>query len=62
MRIATKKVIFVDICPTYPANRAMLSGEPYFLEYQQNIDSDLAHCDKRTELVKGKCVMWEFNL
>ena len=51
MRIATKKVIFVDICPTYNAPKQMLSGEPYMLEYQKNIDSDFAHCDARTELV-----------
>lgn len=40
----------------------MLSGEPYMLEYQKNIDEDFAHCDRRTEVIKDKVVMWEFDV
>jgi len=40
LRIARKKVIFVDIDPKYEPSEAMLSGEPYVLEYQKNIDTD----------------------
>jgi ubiquinone/menaquinone biosynthesis C-methylase UbiE len=33
IRIATKKVIFVDIHPNYKPSRTMLSGEPYMLDF-----------------------------
>ena len=39
-RIARKRVIFVDIDPNYTPSEAMLSGEPYVLEYQKNVDAD----------------------
>ena len=32
----------LDICPTYLPSEHMLAGEPFVLEYQQNIDSQLA--------------------
>jgi ubiquinone/menaquinone biosynthesis C-methylase UbiE len=33
LRIATKKVIFVDIHPNFQAPRQMLSGEPYLMDF-----------------------------
>ena len=39
-RIARKRVVFVDIDTDYVPSEAMLSGEPYVLEYQRNVDKD----------------------
>jgi ubiquinone/menaquinone biosynthesis C-methylase UbiE len=46
LRIARKKVIFVDIDPTYEPSEAMLAGEPYILEYLKNIDYDFRRATK----------------
>ena len=59
-RIAKKKVIFVDIDPSYTPSEAMLEGEPYVKEYQRNIDIDFLLASKRTVLVKDHAVKWEF--
>lgn len=41
LRIARRRVIVVDICPTYVPSRAMLTGEPYMLDYLRHVDRDL---------------------
>ena len=46
-RIAKKKVIFVDIDPNYTPSETMLSGEPYVLEYQRNINNDFSSAYSR---------------
>ena len=61
LRIATKKVIFVDIHPAYEPSRQMLSGEPYFMDYKKYVDVDFKDASKRVELVENKVVMWEFD-
>lgn len=53
----------VDICPTYKPAAAMLAGEPFVLEYQQNIDSQLANLSKfrfakRKSVVPGHVNLW----
>ncbi len=53
----------VDICPTYKPAEAMLAGEPFVLEYQQNIDSQLASLNKfrftkRKSIVPGHVNLW----
>ena len=48
MRIARKKVIVCDISPQKQASHAMLSGEPYLLEYQKHLIEDLKSCDDST--------------
>lgn len=53
----------VDICPTYKPAEAMLAGEPFVLEYQQNIDSQLASLNKfrftkRKSVVPGHVNLW----
>jgi hypothetical protein len=55
-------VIFVDIHPKYKPSRQMLQGEPYLADFQTNIDIDFKGATTRTELVKDKVVMWEFEL
>ena len=46
----------VDICPSYKPADAMLVGKPFVLEYQQNIESQLANL-KRFRLSKFKLVV-----
>ena len=60
-RIARKKVIFVDIDPNYEPSEAMLSGEPYVLEYRKHIDADFRNATK-TIMVKNHVAKWEFNV
>ena len=62
MRIAKKKVIFVDIDPNYTPSEAMLEGEPYVLEYRRNIYNDFKGANKKEILVEDHVVKWEFDL
>ena len=53
----------VDICPSYTPVEAMLAGEPFVLEYQQNIESQLANLkgfrlSKRKSVVPGHVNLW----
>jgi SAM-dependent methyltransferase len=53
----------VDICPTYTPAPSMLAGEPFVLEYQQNIESQLAslkgfRLSKRKSIVPGHVNLW----
>ena len=60
-RIARKRVIFVDIDPSYEPSPAMLSGEPYVQEYRRNIDFDLRFARKEI-LVENQVAKWEFRV
>jgi ubiquinone/menaquinone biosynthesis C-methylase UbiE len=53
----------VDICPTYTPAPSMLAGEPFVIEYQQNIDAQLANFPgftftKRKVVVPGHVNLW----
>ena len=53
----------VDISPKYTPSKYMLAGEPFVIEYQQNIDKQLASVEgfkfsKRKEIVPGHVNMW----
>lgn len=53
----------LDICPTYEPSSHMLAGEPFVLEYQQNIDRQLAtfpgfSTSKRDVIVPGHVNLW----
>mmetsp|Transcript_18159 Transcript_18159/g.32834 ORF Transcript_18159/g.32834 Transcript_18159/m.32834 type:complete len:192 (+) Transcript_18159:145-720(+) len=56
-------LVIVDICPTYDPSPHMLAGEPFVLEFQQNIDSQLASfpgftLSKRKVVVPGHVNLW----
>ena len=40
----------------------MLSGEPYMMDFVQNIEEDFKDATTRIELIKDKVVMWEFDI
>lgn len=53
----------LDICPTYEPSPHMLAGEPFVVEYQKNIDSQLANFPgfkfaKRRVIVPGHVNLW----
>jgi len=53
----------VDISPTYTPSKYMLAGEPFVIEYQQNIDEQLASVEgfkfsKRKEIVPDHVNLW----
>lgn len=57
----------IDICPTYEPSPHMLAGEPFVVEYQQNIDEQLAslpgfNFKKRKVVVPGHVNMWLLEL
>jgi SAM-dependent methyltransferase len=72
MRISKSQVIIVDISTEKVPNNIMLSGEPYMLEYQQNICWDIAKVVWETDsvvsyylndqFVKGHVLLAEINL
>ena len=40
----------------------MLSGEPYMLDFVNNVEQDFIDATNRIELIKDKVVMWEFDV
>ena len=41
IRISTKRIIIIDIDPSYVPNKRMISEKPYLLEYIQHIDEQM---------------------
>ena len=68
LRLARKKVLLVDIIPTFEPNEMMLSGEPFVLDYLANIESDVDSsidpCQwevRRIDVVGSHVRMWKFE-
>lgn len=56
-----KKVIIVDIASNYKPKKIMLSGEPYLLDYLNNIDYVLKDF-KKNIIFPNHLSIWELNL
>jgi len=56
-----KEIIIVDISPEYKPSKSMLYGEPYLLEYKENIDYDLKKFNKEI-LISGHVNLWSLKL
>jgi SAM-dependent methyltransferase len=56
-----KELVFVDISTDYIPSPHMLLGEPYILEYLENINEDLREFEK-ISLIDGHVSMWLLNL
>jgi len=56
-----KEILFVDIATDYKPSSHMLMGEPYILEYLENIDEDLSDFEK-ISIVDGHVAMWSLKL
>lgn len=63
-----RHVVIIDICPTYTPSMAMLSGEPYVVTYQHQIDLLIDRWTERYQanvvrspIVPGHVVQWEIK-
>ena len=57
----------LDISPTYEPSFSMLAGEPYVLEYQENIQLQLRqakgfHNCRYREVVEGHVGLWSWHV
>jgi len=49
LRVASRHVLVVDIAPHYEPSVSMLTGEPYILEYLENIQQDITEAAVETD-------------
>jgi len=59
--IAKEKIIVVDIAPNYEPTKMMTSGEPYIMDYLQNIRDDLVDFSEII-LQKDHVHKWTYNM
>lgn len=63
LRLASKKVLIMDISPEYKSSKLMLDGEPYLIDYQKSIEKTM---DKysfiRTDYIPNHVTIWEFDI
>jgi SAM-dependent methyltransferase len=56
----TNKIIIMDISPNYKPSKTMLTGEPYLLEYQKQIQNILKkHKFEENTLIENRVTIWE---
>tara|TARA_A100001011_G_scaffold399597_1_gene509014 strand:- start:1032 stop:1631 length:600 start_codon:yes stop_codon:yes gene_type:complete len=60
IKIAKKEVIIVDIASIYQPKEVMLSGEPYLLDYLDNIDNVLSNFDKKN-YIEEHVNIWKYK-
>lgn len=65
IRISNEQVVIMDICPTYNPSTPMLLGEPFLLNYLEQIDRDISAVAlsenwkiARSAPVIGRMVTW----
>ncbi len=62
LRLASKKVLIMDISPEYKSSKLMLNGEPYLLDYQKSIEKTMdKYSFERTDYIPNHVTIWEFN-
>jgi ubiquinone/menaquinone biosynthesis C-methylase UbiE len=59
IQIAKKEVVIVDIASNYVPKQIMLSGEPYLLDYLNNIDETLKSFNK-TVYIDKHVNIWKY--
>ena len=60
IKIAKKEVILVDISSDYTPKKIMLSGEPYLIDYLNNIDNILKKFEK-IEYIPKHVSIWKYK-
>tara|TARA_B100001094_G_C17818537_1_gene617319 strand:- start:36 stop:254 length:219 start_codon:yes stop_codon:yes gene_type:complete len=60
LKIAEKEVIIIDIASNYEPKQIMLSGEPYLLDYLDNIDKTLQDFTK-TVYIDKHVNIWKYS-
>ena len=57
-KLAKKEICIVDISPSYKPKKIMLSGEPYLIDYLNNIDDVLNDYEKEI-LIQDHVTIWK---
>ena len=60
IKIAKNEVIIVDIARNYKPKEIMLKGEPYLIDYLENIDNILSNFDKKIYIDKHVNI-WKYK-
>ena len=60
IQIAEKEVIIVDIASNYKPKEIMLKGEPYLIDYLNNIDNIVSDFEK-TNYINGHVNIWKYK-
>lgn len=64
-RISTGRVLVLDVHPEYRPSRAMLSGEPFLLDFLSHIEGEMADVFGSTQtddLVSGRVRLWNASV
>ena len=64
-RISTGRVLVLDVHPEYRPSRAMLSGEPFLLDFLSHIEGEMADAFGRTQtddIVPGRVRLWNASV
>lgn len=60
IKIAKKEVILVDIASNYTPKEIMIAGEPYLIDYLNNIDTILRNFEK-IEYIPEHVAIWKYK-
>lgn len=62
LRLASKKVVIVDLSPEYKSSKLMRDGEPYLLDYQKTIEKTMEkYSFKRTDYIPNHVTIWTYS-
>ncbi len=59
--IAREKILVVDISPNYNPSELMLTGEPYIMDYLENIQGDLSGFDEEI-IIENHVHLWSLDM
>ena len=63
LRLASKKILIMDLSPEYKSNELMRNGEPYLLDYQKTIEKTMdKYSFERTDYIPKHVSIWEYNI
>ena len=62
LRLASKKVVIVDLSPEYKSSKLMRDGEPYLLDYQKTIENTMDNYSfQRSDYIPNHVTMWKYS-
>ncbi len=61
MQIAKKEIIIVDIASNYQPSKLMLTGEPYLINYLDDIDNTLGNFEKQN-YIDNHIDIWRYKM
>lgn len=62
LRLASKEVVIVDLCPEYKSSKLMRDGEPYLLDYQKTIENTMDNYSfQRSDYIPNHVTMWKYS-